>query len=157
MCNLLFARIFDFGVCMLRLADTISPRMRIRDARQAFLSMGVRPLIEGRAIEVVDALLIAGGHGRTSSSALQLGILRGDFTLDWARLMIDFRGSGEVLLPAIPPTPPRPQSPPSSCASRPSLCLLIGSRTGPCSPWRTAPSGWRRGGPAAARRAPFAP
>ena len=70
----LYHNVYGLSTSILRLTNTIGPRMRIRDARQTFLGVWVRQLLEGKPIEVwggeqlrdfndvedvVDALLIA--------------------------------------------------------------------------------------------------
>lgn len=52
MYHLLYAKVYDLSACVLRLTNTIGPRMRIRDARQTFVGIWVRQLLEGRPIEV---------------------------------------------------------------------------------------------------------
>lgn len=71
----LFGRTYGLRCVTLRLTNTFGPRMRIRDARQMFLGLWIRNLIEGNPIvvfgdgrqrrdflhvdDVVDALLLA--------------------------------------------------------------------------------------------------
>jgi UDP-glucose 4-epimerase len=50
--HLLYARVHGLRATALRLTNTIGPRMRVKDARQTFVGVWVRQLIEGDAIEV---------------------------------------------------------------------------------------------------------
>jgi UDP-glucose 4-epimerase len=72
--HILYNNVYGLRAAALRLTNTIGPRMRIKDARQTFVGIWIRNLLEGRAIEVwggdqlrdfnfvddtVDALLLA--------------------------------------------------------------------------------------------------
>lgn len=50
--HILYSQVYGIRACALRLTNTIGPRMRIKDARQTFLGVWVRQLIEGRPFEV---------------------------------------------------------------------------------------------------------
>jgi len=50
--HLLYARVHGLRATALRLTNTIGPRMRVKDARQTFLGVWVRRLIEGEPLEV---------------------------------------------------------------------------------------------------------
>jgi UDP-glucose 4-epimerase len=50
--HLLYARVHGIRATALRLTNTIGPRMRVKDARQTFVGVWVRRLIEGAPIEV---------------------------------------------------------------------------------------------------------
>jgi UDP-glucose 4-epimerase len=117
MYHILYSEIYDLSACVLRLTNTIGPRMRIRDARQTFLGVWVRQLIEGRPIEVwggeqlrdfndvedvVDALLIAGAHGDLPLEPYNLGSSEVISLADLARLMIEIYGSGELRVMPFP-------------------------------------------------------
>ena len=72
--HILYNNVYGLRACALRLTNTYGPRMRIMDARQTFLGVWIRRLLEGDPIEVwegtqkrdftyvddaVDALLMA--------------------------------------------------------------------------------------------------
>ena len=78
----LYDRVYGLNSVILRLTNTVGPRMRVRDARQTFAGLWVRNALEGKPLEVwggqqirdfnfvddvVDALLLA------ASSTLQGG------------------------------------------------------------------------------------
>jgi len=96
--HLLYSRVHGVPSTVLRLTNTIGPRMRVKDARQTFVGVWLRAVLEERAFEVwggeqlrdftyvddaVDAFLLAaltpamagkacniGGHGPVSLQAL---------------------------------------------------------------------------------------
>jgi len=86
--HLLYHQAYGLRACALRLTNTYGPRMRIRDARQTFLGVWIRCLLEGRAFEVwdgaqkrdfnyvedvVDALLLAVASDATAGRVFNLG------------------------------------------------------------------------------------
>jgi dTDP-glucose 4,6-dehydratase/UDP-glucose 4-epimerase len=87
--HLLYNNVYGIRACALRLTNTYGPRMRVRDARQTFLGIWVRLLIEGKPIKVfgdglqlrdfnfvddcVDALLSAGAHDAANGKVFNLG------------------------------------------------------------------------------------
>lgn len=48
----LYQKVYGIRTTILRLTNTIGPRMRVKDARQTFLGIWVRKLLEGATIEV---------------------------------------------------------------------------------------------------------
>src|SRR6478735_1320947 len=50
--HLLYSRVHGIAATALRLTNTIGPRMRIKDARQTFVGVWIRRLLEGKPIEV---------------------------------------------------------------------------------------------------------
>lgn len=87
--HLLYNNVYGIQACALRLTNTYGPAMRVRDARQTFLGIWVRLLIEGKPIRVfgdgmqlrdfnyvedcVTALLLAGASDRTNGKVYNLG------------------------------------------------------------------------------------
>ncbi|MFH2139894.1 MAG: NAD-dependent epimerase/dehydratase family protein [Pseudomonadota bacterium] len=87
--HLLYNNVYGIRACALRLTNTYGPAMRVRDARQTFLGIWVRLLIEGKPIRVfgdgmqlrdfnyvedcVTALLLAGASDRTNGKVYNLG------------------------------------------------------------------------------------
>ena len=117
MYHLLYAKVYDLSASVLRLTNTIGPRMRVRDARQTFLGIWVRQLLEGRPIEVwggeqlrdfndvedvVDALLIAGTQLDLPIEPYNLGSSEVISLAELARLMIEIHGSGELVITPFP-------------------------------------------------------
>lgn len=52
--HILYNNVYDLRACALRLTNTYGPRMRIKDARQTFLGIWVRQVIQGNAFDVWD-------------------------------------------------------------------------------------------------------
>ena len=87
--HLLYNNIYGIRACALRLTNTYGPRMRVKDARQTFLGIWVRRLIEGKPIQVfgdgrqlrdfnyvddcVKALLLAGASEAANGRIFNLG------------------------------------------------------------------------------------
>lgn len=117
MYHLLYASVYGLSAAVLRLTNTIGPRMRIRDARQTFVGVWVRQLLEGRPIEVwggeqlrdfndvedvVDAMLLAAADRDLPLVPFNLGSSEVISLLDLARLMIDLNRGGELRIMAYP-------------------------------------------------------
>jgi nucleoside-diphosphate-sugar epimerase len=86
--HILYNNVYGVRSAVLRLTNTIGPRMRIKDARQTFLGVWIRLLLEGRPFEVwdgpqlrdftyvddaVEALLLAGADPRADGQVFNLG------------------------------------------------------------------------------------
>ena len=84
----LYGEIHGLDAVVLRLTNTLGPRMRIRDARQTFVGLWIRRALEGRPFEVwggdqlrdfndvddaVDALLLAAASPQASGRIYNLG------------------------------------------------------------------------------------
>lgn len=52
--HLLYSEVHNIPSTVLRLTNTIGPRMRVKDARQTFVGVWIRALVEGRPFEVWD-------------------------------------------------------------------------------------------------------
>jgi UDP-glucose 4-epimerase len=86
--HLLYSRVHGIRATALRLTNTIGPRMRIKDARQTFVGVWVRQLLEGKPIEVwggeqlrdftyvddaVEAFLLCAVSSKTEGRVFNLG------------------------------------------------------------------------------------
>jgi len=87
--HLLYNNVYGIRACALRLTNTYGPGMRVKDARQTFLGIWVRLLLEGKPIKVfgdgeqlrdfnyvddcVDALLLAGTSELANGKVYNLG------------------------------------------------------------------------------------
>ena len=87
--HLLYNNIYNIRACALRLTNTYGPGMRVKDARQTFLGIWVRLLLEGKPIKVfgdglqlrdfnyvddcVQALLLAGANEEANGKIYNLG------------------------------------------------------------------------------------
>jgi len=87
--HLLYNNVYGLRACALRLTNTYGPCMRVRDARQTFLGIWVRLLLEGKPITVfgdglqlrdfnyvddcVSAMLLAGASDLANGKVYNLG------------------------------------------------------------------------------------
>jgi UDP-glucose 4-epimerase len=87
--HLLYNNVYGIKACALRLTNTYGPGMRVRDARQTFLGIWVRSLLDGNAIKVfgdglqlrdfnyvddaVDAFLLAAHAPEAEGQVFNLG------------------------------------------------------------------------------------
>jgi UDP-glucose 4-epimerase len=115
--HILYNNVYGIRACALRLTNTIGPRMRVKDARQTFLGIWVRLLIEGKPFEVwggeqlrdftyvddaVDAFLMAAASDESNGQIFNLG---GDCVIslkDLADLLIQVNGGGEYISHSYP-------------------------------------------------------
>jgi UDP-glucose 4-epimerase len=101
----------------LRLTNTIGPRMRIKDARQTFVGLWIRQLLDGNPIEVwggkqlrdftdvedaVDAFLMAAASPSTKGQVYNLGGSEVIDLISLAKLMVEVNGSGEYAIREFP-------------------------------------------------------
>lgn len=115
--HLLYNDIYGIPATALRLTNTIGPRMRIKDARQTFVGLWVRQILEGQPISVwggqqlrdftdvedaVDAFLLAAASPATNGQVYNLG---GSEVVDLtsvAKLMVEVNGSGKYEIRDFP-------------------------------------------------------
>ena len=115
--HLLYSRVHGVHATALRLTNTIGPRMRIKDARQTFVGVWVRQLLQEQPIEVwggkqlrdftdvddaVDAFLLAAIDPKTDGQVYNLG---GSEVVDLAtlaQLMVEVNGSGSASVREFP-------------------------------------------------------
>jgi dTDP-glucose 4,6-dehydratase/UDP-glucose 4-epimerase len=87
--HLLYNNVYGIRACALRLTNTYGPAMRVKDARQTFLGIWIRNMIEGKPIlvfgdgeqlrdfnyvdDVVDALLLAATSPVADGQVYNLG------------------------------------------------------------------------------------
>jgi UDP-glucose 4-epimerase len=86
--HILYHNVYGIRTCVLRLTNTYGPRMRIKDARQTFLGIWIRRLLEGDTFEVwggeqrrdfnyiddvVDAFLAAASQDAANGKIINLG------------------------------------------------------------------------------------
>lgn len=108
--HLLYNNVHGIRACALRLTNTYGPGMRVKDARQTFLGIWVRLLIDGMPIKVfgdglqlrdfnyvddcVKALLLAGANDVTNGKVYNLGSSEVVSLKDLAELMVSAYGMG---------------------------------------------------------------
>ncbi len=115
--HILYNNVYGIQACALRLTNTIGPRMRVKDARQTFVGIWVRNLIEGKPFEVwggeqrrdfsyvedtVEAFLSAAASEEANGRVFNLG---GDQVIDLrglAELLVELNGGGEYVVRSFP-------------------------------------------------------
>jgi len=111
MYHLLYCTIYGIRCCVLRLTNTYGPRMRVKDARQTFLGIWLRQIIEGRPIQVfgdgtqrrdfnyvddvVEAMLLAASSDRAVGKVYNLGSTEIVSLKDLAALLVAVSGGGQ--------------------------------------------------------------
>jgi dTDP-glucose 4,6-dehydratase/UDP-glucose 4-epimerase len=116
--HLLYNNVYGIRACALRLTNTYGPGMRIKDARQTFLGIWVRSLIEGKSIKVfgdgmqlrdfnyvddcVDPLLRAGATDNTNGKVYNLGSAEVVGLKALAEMMVDLGYGGTFELVPFP-------------------------------------------------------
>jgi UDP-glucose 4-epimerase len=115
--HLLYNDVYGIPATALRLTNTIGPRMRIKDARQTFVGLWVRQLLEGKPISVwdgkqlrdftdvedaIDAFLIAAASSATNGQVYNLGGSEVIDLSDLAKLMVEVNGAGSYEIKEFP-------------------------------------------------------
>lgn len=117
--HLLYHQVYGIRSCVLRLTNTYGPGMRVRDARQTFLGIWIRQLIEGTPLkifgtgdqrrdfnfvdDVVDALLLTATQSAANGQVFNLGHSEHVSLRELAELMIRVNGGGEYEVVPFPP------------------------------------------------------
>lgn len=108
--HLLYSDLYGIRASALRLTNTIGPRMRIKDARQTFVGLWIRRLLENKPIEVwggkqlrdftdvedaVDAFLLVAASASANGQVYNLGGSEVIALEDLAKRMVEINGGGE--------------------------------------------------------------
>ena len=113
--HLLYNSVYGIRACVLRLTNIYGPNMRIRDARQTFIGVWIRNLIDGIPIKVygdgsqrrdfcyvddcVDAMMIAGLSDITNGKIYNLGGTEIITLKDIAQMMLNI--GSKLNLPGV--------------------------------------------------------
>jgi UDP-glucose 4-epimerase len=115
--HILYHNVYGLRACALRLTNTIGPRMRVKDARQTFLGVWIRSVVEGRPFEVweggqlrdftyvddaVEAFLLAAASEASNGEAFNVGGPSVVSLKELADLLIDVSGGGEYVVGSFP-------------------------------------------------------
>lgn len=115
--HLLYSDVYGIHATALRLTNTIGPRMRIKDARQTFVGLWIRQLLEQKPIEVwggkqlrdftdvedaVDAFLLVAASPSTKGQVYNLGGSETITLEDLAKRMVEINGGGEYSIREFP-------------------------------------------------------
>jgi UDP-glucose 4-epimerase len=117
--HLLYHQVHGLRSCVLRLTNTYGKGMRVKDARQTFLGVWIRQLIEGVPIKVfgdgtqlrdlthvddcVDALLAAAASDDANGKVYNLGSAEVVSLKDLAKMMTELGFGGSFELAPFPP------------------------------------------------------
>ena len=114
--HLLYNNVYDISACSLRLTNTYGPGMRVKDARQTFLGIWIRNLIQGKPIlvfgdgmqlrdfnyldDAVEALLLSAVDSEANGKVFNLGSTEYISLKDLAALLIEvYQGGTYEIVP----------------------------------------------------------
>jgi UDP-glucose 4-epimerase len=115
--HIVYNDVYGIRSTVLRLTNTIGPRMRIKDARQTFVGVWIRQLVSGEPFEVwggdqrrdftyvddcVDAFLLAGAHEGAGGRVFNVGGTPPVSLRELAELMVEVNGGGEFVVRDFP-------------------------------------------------------
>ncbi len=115
--HLLYSRVHGIRATALRLTNTIGPRMRVKDARQTFVGVWIRRLVEGEPFEVwggeqlrdftyvddaVDAFLLAAARREAEGGVFNLGGPPPVTLHRLAELLVEINGGGVFAVREFP-------------------------------------------------------
>ena len=115
--HILYNNVYGIRACALRLTNTYGPRMRVKDARQTFLGLWIRLLMENNPFEVweghqlrdfsfvddaVDAFLLAAANEESNGHIFNLGDDNVVSLKDLADLLIKINEGGRYILKSFP-------------------------------------------------------
>jgi UDP-glucose 4-epimerase len=116
--HMVYNDVYGIRSCSLRLTNTYGPRMRVRDARQTFLGIWIRRVLEGRPLQiygdgkqvrdfnfvedVIDALLLAAHCDAANGQIFNLGGSEPISLQELAELLLDVAGSGSYEIVPFP-------------------------------------------------------
>ena len=116
--HLVYNNVYGIRSSVLRLTNTYGPRMRVKDARQTFLGIWLRLLLEGKALQVfgdgkqvrdfsyvddvVEAMLLCAASEDANGEIFNLGAEDPINLKDTAELLIRVTGEGEYRIVPFP-------------------------------------------------------
>lgn len=115
--HLLYNNVYGIRSCALRLTNTYGPRMRVKDARQTFLGIWIRLLVQGKPFEVwdgtqlrdfnyvddaVDALLLAASHETANGQVFNVGGEPVVTLKELAEILIEVNEGGTYVVKQFP-------------------------------------------------------
>ncbi|MCS7039630.1 MAG: NAD-dependent epimerase/dehydratase family protein, partial [Caldilineales bacterium] len=115
--HLLYHDVYGLRTTVLRLTNTIGPRMRVKDARQTFLGIWIRLVVEGKPFEVwggeqlrdftyvddaVEALLLAAAHEDADGRVFNVGGEGAISLKALADLLVAVNGGGAYVVREFP-------------------------------------------------------
>ncbi len=116
--HLLYHDVYGLKTSVLRMTNTIGPRMRIKDERQTFLGVWIRQLLQGRPFEVwngsqlrdftyiddaVEAFLLAAASDDANGKIFNLGGVEPISLRALAERLVEIYGKGDYVIKTFPP------------------------------------------------------
>ena len=117
--HLLYNNVYGIRACALRLTNTYGPGMRVKDAKQTFLGIWIRNVIDGKPIlvfgdglqlrdfnyvdDVVDALLMAALDSKADGQVFNLGSKEVVNLNQLAQMLCDLRPASSYKIVPFPP------------------------------------------------------
>jgi len=115
--HLLYHRVHGIRSTVLRLTNTIGPRMRVKDARQTFVGVWIKKILSGETIEVwggeqlrdftyvddaVEAFFLAASRPEALGETFNVGGTLPVSLKQLAELLVEVNGRGELALRNFP-------------------------------------------------------
>ncbi len=115
--HILYSQVHGIRSTVLRLTNTIGPRMRVKDARQTFVGIWIRQALEGRPIEVwggkqlrdftyvddaVEAFLLSATHPQAVGGVFNLGGVGRISLRELAETLVQVAGQGSYAVRPFP-------------------------------------------------------
>ncbi len=115
--HILYNNVYGIRACALRLTNTYGPRMRVKDARQTFLGVWMRAMVEGTPFEVweghqlrdftyvddaVEAFLLAALAEEANGEIFNLGGECAISLKELAELLVQLNGGGSFITRSYP-------------------------------------------------------
>ena len=118
MYHMLYSQVYGIPATSLRLTNTYGPRMRVKDARQTFLGIWIRRLLDNKPIfvfgdglqirdftyvdDVIEALLLAASKTETVGKSYNIGANERISLKDLAALLVQSHGTGNYEIIPFP-------------------------------------------------------
>jgi UDP-glucose 4-epimerase len=116
--HLLYNNVYGIRSCALRLTNTYGPGMRVKDARQTFLGIWIRLLLEGKPIKIfgdglqlrdftyvddcIESLLLAGASDKANGKVYNLGGSEVIGLKNLSKIMVNLGHGGSFELAPFP-------------------------------------------------------
>lgn len=115
--HLLYHRVHGIRSTVLRLTNTIGPRMRVKDARQTFVGVWIKKILSDEPIEVwggeqlrdftyvddaVDAFFLAATRPEALGEVFNVGGTEPVSLAQLAEMLVEANGSGAIAIKAFP-------------------------------------------------------
>lgn len=117
--HILYNNVYGIRACALRLTNTIGPRMRVKDARQTFVGIWLKKLLDEEPLQVfgdgsqirdfnyvddvVDALLMCAADPAADGQIFNLGADETINLRDLAALLVEINEAGSYEIVPFPP------------------------------------------------------